>query len=126
MATRTQMLVDAMNRGEQIVEIVSNQTVKHVPRSERDTRPWMVWEAGLQQEFRLTSRECMVRHGGGSAGDERSRKLNPLAEESRLRRLDALAREASDLIERASDVDAGTWAVLARALLQKLVGLASD
>ncbi|MDH6522428.1 MULTISPECIES: hypothetical protein [Streptomyces] len=126
MATRTQMLVDAMNRGEQIVEIVSNQTVKHVPRSERDMRPWVVWEAGLQQEFRLTSKECMVRHGGGSAGDERSRKLNPLAEESRLRRLDTLAREASDLIERASDVDAGTWAVHARALLQKLVGLASD
>lgn len=126
MATRTQMLVDAMNRGEQIVEIVSNQTVKHVPRSERDTRPWVVWEAGLRQEFRLTSKECMVRHADGSAGDERSRKLNPLAEESRLRRLDTLAREASNLIERASDVDSGTWAVYARALLEELVGLASD
>ncbi|WP_086809697.1 hypothetical protein [Streptomyces reticuliscabiei] len=126
MATRTQMLIDAMNRGEQLVEIVSFQPVKHVPRSERDMRPWVVWEAGLQQEFRLTSRECMVRHGGGPASDERSRKLNPLAEESRLRRLDTLAREASGLIERASDVDAGTWAAYARALLQELVALASD
>lgn len=120
MTTRTQMLIDAMNRGEQIVEIISNQPVKHMPRSERDVRPWVVWEAGLQQEFRLTSKECTLRHGGGSAVDERSRKLNPLAEESRLRRLDVLARDASGLIERASDLDADTWALHARALLQKL------
>ncbi|MCX4481801.1 hypothetical protein OOK44_36100 [Streptomyces cellulosae] len=126
MATRTQLLVDAMGRGEQIVEIRSNAPVKHLPRSEHDKHPWVVWEPGLRQEFRLTSNECMVSHRGSSAAEVRSGKLNALAEESRLRKLDALAREAEVLIGQAGTEGDGTWETRARSLLRKLTDLASD
>ncbi|MEU0108385.1 hypothetical protein ABZ313_23910 [Streptomyces sp. NPDC006251] len=126
MATRTQLLIDAMSRGERIVEIRSNAPVRHLPRSERDKHPWVVWDSGLHQEFRLTSNECMVSPFGGPPADDRTRKLDALAEESRLRRLDALAKEAATLLERASTADGSTWSDHARALLRDLVDLAND
>lgn len=58
--TRKQELLAALERGERIREIRSNTPVTYRPRSERDTHPWVVYESGLRQEFRLTSKEVMI------------------------------------------------------------------
>ena len=54
----TALLREAQELGAMIRESVSNTPVRDVPRSAHDPRPWVVHEPNLDQDFRLTGREC--------------------------------------------------------------------
>lgn len=54
----TALLREAQELGATIRETVSNAPVRYAPRSAHDPRPWVVHEPNLDQDFRLTGREC--------------------------------------------------------------------
>lgn len=54
----TALLREAQELGAMIRETVSNAPVRYAPRSAHDPRPWVVHEPNLDQDFRLTGREC--------------------------------------------------------------------